>query len=441
MSGLFQIKDSLANKISHYHLMLLMASLPFDRFYSHLILISYGIHTLIHLKRGAVKPLFKWRTVVLQSVFFITVLSTFYSINRNEGFDDWGKQITIFLFPIFFCLNPLDIKKYRPQLLLSFALICTVTVIYLYTDALITIRHYQLPLSAILSGAFINHNFAEPIDMHATFFSMQLVISLVYLFSVLIKEKNQYTRLLHLFCIIILTAGLIQLSSKSVLIVLFIVINIAVPYFIFQGAKQWKYILLSASLSIVLISGILYSGTFRERFLNEFKIDLSKAKTNETTDGRLIRWQVVTGLISKKPVIGYGSGSEMGLLQDAFFTHKLYNSYLSKLNAHNEYLSLWLKSGVIGLLIYSATLAWGFSMAFKRKDLLFFTFILLIAIVSLSENLLDVDKGIFFYSFFFAFFSFSNELSVNSKTTNAKHNLTTTQHIQADFKLVPAGMK
>ena len=409
MSGLFQIKDSLANKISYYHLMLLMASLPFDRFYSHLILISYGIHTLIQLKHGAVKPLFKWRTFILQSVFFITVLSTFYGINRHEGFNDWGKQIVIFLFPIFFCLNPLNVKKYRQQLLLSFALVCTITVAYLYVDALITIRHYQLPLSSIISGAFINHNFAEPIDMHATFFSMQLVIALVCLISILIKEKNRYICMFYLVCSVILTAGLIQLSSKSVLIALLIIINIAVPYFILQGARRWKYVLFSSSLSLVLISGILYSGTFRERFLNEFKVDISKATVNETSDGRLARWQVITGLINKKPMIGYGSGSEMGLLQDAFFTHKLYNSYLSKLNAHNEYLSILLKSGIIGLLIYTATLIWGFTMSFKRKDLLFFTFILLVAIVSLSENVLDVDKGIFFYAFFYSFFSFSTE--------------------------------
>jgi O-antigen ligase len=432
MSGLFQIKDSLANKVSYYHLMLLMASLPFDRFYSHLILISYGIHTLIQLKRGAVKTLFNWRTIILQSVFFITALSTFYSINRPEGFNDWGKQIAIFLFPIFFCLNPLDLKKYRPQLLLSFALICTVTVIYLYADALITIRYYQLPISSILSGAFINHNFAEPIDMHATFLSMQLVIALVYLISILVKEANKYYRLFYLLCSVILIAGLIQLSSKSVLMVLFIIINIAVPYFIFQGSKRWRFITVSSLLSVVLIAGVLYSSAFRERIINEFKVDLSKATANETSDGRFARWQVITGLISKKPVVGYGSGSEMGLLQDAFFTHKLYNSYLSKLNAHCEYLSLCLKSGVIGFLIYATTLLWGLVRAFKHKDLLFFTFILLVSIISLSENLLDVDKGIFFYAFFYSFFSFSSKKSFYGKSNaSAQQPSVKLEHAQA----------
>ena len=395
--------------------MLLMASLPFDRFYSHLILISYGVHTLIQLKPAVVKPLFTRRTLILQSVFFITVISTFYSINRSEGFNDWGKQITILLFPIFFCLNPLDIKKYRPQLLLAFALVCTITVVYLYADAFFTIRHYQLPLSALLSGAFINHNFAEPIDMHATFLSMQLVIALIYLVTVLIKAKDKFIRLFYLICCLILSAGLIQLSSKSVLVVMFMVINIAVPYFIFKGSKRWKFVAVASTLSLILVAGILSSATFRERFLNEFKIDLSKAKNNEVSDGRLARWQVVTGLICKKPIIGYGSGSEMGLLQGAFFNYKLYNSYLNKLNSHNEYLSIWLRSGIIGLLVYLTTLMWGFTVAFKQKDLLFFTFLLLIVIVSFSENLLDVDKGIFFYAFFFSFFIFSVDKPVSSE--------------------------
>ncbi len=433
MSGLFRIKDSLANQISYYHVMLLMASLPFDRFYSHLILISYGLHTLIHLKRGAFKHLFQWRTLVLQSVFFITVFSTFYSINRQEGLNDWGKQIVIFLFPVFFCLNPLDLKKYRALLLVAFALVCTATVVYLYADAFTTIRHYQLPLSTLLTGAFINHNFAEPIDMHATFFSMQLIIALIYLVSLLIKPQYWYVRSFYILCGITLTAGLIQLSSKSALIALFIIINLAVPYLVFRGLERWKFFTLSASLSLLLITVVLYSGGFRARILNDLKTDLSKATTHEISDGRLARWHVVAGLIQKKPLIGYGSGSEKGLLQDAFYTHKLYNSYLNKLNSHSEYLSLWLKSGIIGLLAYVSALVWGFKRTFKQRDLLFFTFMLLVAIVSVAENLLDVDKGIFFYAFFFSFFVFSSEGSVFAERNIPGQQ---SQHIKTNTDLV-----
>lgn len=39
--------------------------------------------------------------------------------------------------------------------------------------------------------------------------------------------------------------------------------------------------------------------------------------------------------------------------------------------------------------------------------MLFISFMLIIAVVSVSENVLDVDKGVMFYSFFFSFFMFS----------------------------------
>jgi len=409
MRGLFVIKDSLANKISFYHLMLLMASLPFDRFYSHLILISYAIHTLIHLKKGDIKRVFNLQTLLLQSVFLITVFGTIYTHTPGEAFTEWGKQIVILIFPVSFCLNPLDLKKYKAQLLLSFALVCTATIIYLFADVFKTLHHYQLPYSAMFSGAFTNHNFSEPIDMHATFFSMQIALSLTYLLTVLIKEKSVSKRLFYFICSAVLAAGLLQLCSKSALVAFIVIINLAIPWFILKRVERRRFIAISVSLTALLFAGILQSGAFRERFINELTIDLSKPKAGEIEDGRLARWNAAAGLIKKAPVFGYGSGSEIGLLQDAFYSKKLYNSYLNRLNAHSQYLSFLIKTGILGLLVYLATLAFGFRRAFKHKDVLFFSFMLLVAIVSLSENLLDVDKGICFYAFFFSFFTFSSE--------------------------------
>jgi len=395
--------------------MLLMASLPFDMFYSHLILISYLVHTLIHISKNGIKPVFNLRTVALQSVFFVTLLSTIYTINKPVAFNEWGKQITIFLFPLLFCLNPLDIKKYRPQLLLSFALVCTATILYLYFDAFLSIRHYHLPYSIILSSHFTNHNFSQPINMHATFFSMQLGIALIYLLSVLIKQRALYNKLFYLACCGILALGLLQLSSKSVIIALFIIVNAALPYFLLQGKRRLRFMLISGSFSVLIVAAILSSGTFRDRFIRDLKNDLTKSTVDEVVDSRLARWGVSTKLIVKSPVIGYGAGSEIGLLHDRYFDSKLYNSFLNRLNTHSEYLSFLLKSGIIGLAVYIFTLAFGFNISLRQKDLLFFTFMLLVAIVSISEDFLDVDKGIMFYALFFSFFIFSYETSISNK--------------------------
>lgn len=407
MSGLFRVNDTLTNKISYYHLMLLMASLPFDKFYSHLILISYGIHTLIHLSKKNIKPVFNLRMLALQSAFIITLFATVYTTNTKGAFDEIGRRAVILVIPILFCLNPFDLKKYRDNLLLFFALVCTAAMLYLYIDALVTIRHFKLPYSMLFSGYFTNHNFSEPIGIHATFFSMQVGLALIFLLQMLLKEKAFNNRLLYLACAVVLTAGLVQLSSKSVFIALFLAINIAVPYFLLQGVKRRRYAMIATSLSVLLVAGILSSAAFRERYVTELAKDLSPAKAGESIDSRLARWNVIIKLIEKKPVAGYGTGTELALLHDNFFTNRLYNSFLHNLNAHNQYLSFLLKSGVIGLLIYLGTLAFGLNISFQQKDLLLFVFILIITFVSFSENLLDVDKGICYYAFFYSFFIFS----------------------------------
>jgi len=118
---------------------------------------------------------------------------------------------------------------------------------------------------------------------------------------------------------------------------------------------------------------------------------------------RLERWKITANLISKSPIIGYGAGSEIQLLQQQYFAKKFYSSFLHHLNSHNEYLSFLIKSGIWGLAVYLATLVYGFKKAIRKRDVVFFSFMVLIAIVSLSENILDVDKGVIFYSFFFSF--------------------------------------
>lgn len=409
MKELFLIRDNLGNKISFYHLAVFLVSLPFYRFYSHVVLISFAIHTLIHFNKLTLKPLFTKRTLILQSVFFVTVISSIYATNKTLAFNEWWLDVTILLIPVLFCINPLDLKKYYPQLLTIFSLGCAATIVYLYVNAIITIRFYDMPLSMVFSPAFTNHNFSQPIDIHATFFSLQIAVALVFTISALIKARRLTNRIFYSLIGLILLAGIVQLSSKSVFAALFLTINIALPLFLFQGVRRVRFITITAS-STIIIAGLLFSSrTFRDRYITELKEDFSSLKTNQRVEPRILRWGLAIELIEKSPVIGYGAGSEIPLLQDKYFAKKYYTSYLHHLNAHNEYISFMIKSGIWGLAVYILTLVYGFRIAIRKRDIVFFMFMMLLAVVSLSENILDVDKGVMFYSFFFPFFVFVSE--------------------------------
>lgn len=407
MKKWFLIRDNLTNKISYYHIMLLLVTLPFDKFYSQLVFASFGLHTLIHVRKSDWAEVWNIKILTLQSVFFIALISLAYTHYLSIGIADVTRLLLVLLIPFFFALSTFNFSKYRDRLLTVFAFTCVCAIVYLYGRAFYTIMHFHLPFRAIVWDAFINHKFSAPLNIHATFFSLQIAIALVYLLLQLLKDANLSNRAFYIPAIIVLSAGIIQLGSKAILLALLIAIIIGIPLLALQGRKRLRFILLSTIIAAFVISGALKARSFKERYVTELRSDLSETTPEETEDTRLDRWQAATEVIAEHPLIGHGSGSELYILSDKFFAKKLYSAYLFKLNAHNQYLSFLLTSGVIGLLIYLVTLAFGFVTAWLRTDVLFITFMLLIATVSVSESLLNAEKSIYFYALFFSFFVFS----------------------------------
>jgi O-antigen ligase len=419
MEKLLRPDDTLNNRISYYLLMMLLLSLPFNLFYSHLFLIGLALHTIIQIRKRDIKPLFSKANFALTAVFFVTLFSITYTTNKQQALTELGRQVTILLIPLIFCFNALDVKKYRHNFLLVFSLGCTITIVYLFVQALITIKYYHLPIKALASSAFTNHNFSEPLDIHATFFSMQIAIALIYLLYAFVKETLKAYKFFWLICCGILAMGVLQLSSKSIFIALLLIINIVLPWFMLKGRSRFRFVVVSAALFIVVMAGIYTRDTFKERYVTDLKKDLSQSTDAELTDPRLARWSVAIGVGVQSPVIGHGAGTEIGLLKDPFFDHQFYRSYLAGLNAHNQFISFFIKSGIIGLLIYLFVLAFGIRVAIAKRDLLLMAFMVIITTVSFSENFLDVDKGIFFYGVFFSLLTLSaSPETVNTHTKN-----------------------
>lgn len=244
--------------------------------------------------------------------------------------------------------------------------------------------------------------------MHATYLAMQIAAGLVFLLGLVIKEKKPRLRFFYLVCCVILTAGIIQLGSRAVFIALFLIINLGVPFFLLSYSRRIRFALFIIPLSLLVIGVIYGFNNFKHRYVTELEKDLSKESSTEVTDTRLARWNLALKIAANSPVIGYGSGSEITVLKEGYFRSKYFHSYMSDLNAHNQFISMFIKFGITGLLIFLATLYYGFRVSLKEKDLLLFAFLFIIATVCFSENIIDRDKGIYFYSIFFSLLIYSD---------------------------------
>ena len=404
MKNLFCIHDTMANKISYYHLMCFLIALPFDTFYGDVVLISFSIHTVLHIRKDWLLSLINKEFLLLISLYVLTAVGFLYSHYKEDALSLLTKQLAIILFPILFVLNEIDVKKYKFQLVKIFGLTCTLVIAFFYVDAIRVIHYFHLPLSSLFSREFINHNFSHVLDLHATYISMYAAFSMSAFIYFLIVEKTMIKKIAYSICIFILLAGLVQLSSRAVILATLIIIFIVFPFILLQGKKRVQFILVSLALFVVSFWIVSNLSSFRDRFTGDLKDDLTQpSATNRLTEPRLVRWQAEVELIKRSPIIGYGTGAEIEILKEKYFEKKLYLSYLSEFNAHSQYLSFLLNLGMIGCGLFIFILCYGLYRAIKEKDILLVSFLVIIAVTAISEDILNLNKGIFFYGFFISF--------------------------------------
>ncbi|HEY4874171.1 MAG TPA: O-antigen ligase family protein [Puia sp.] len=406
MKRLFTIKENLTDKITYYHLALFLISLPFDSLYTRVILLSLVIHTAVHFKKEQLKKFNHKYIFFLATLYFVTLVCTIYTIDINEALSYLTQELAILLFPVIFVLTTLNISKYKNQLLTFFSATCLITVIFLYINALQIIHFYHLPVSFLFSDSFLNHHFTEPIQLHATYFSMYVALALFCLLQKSLNQTVLLKKIVLIICVLILLAALIQLASRSVFIALILTVCIAFPLLSFNKKSRFSFVIACTLLLTGILTVAFTNDFLKRRYLDELKNDLGVTASNE---GRTVRWEAIGEVILKKPFIGYGTGSEKHVLKEEYLDKKLYTSYSLEMNTHNQYLGYLLRAGIFGLMIYLLTLGFGFYTAIKYRDILFLGFMIIIGITSVSENILEINKGIFFYSFFFSFFVLSND--------------------------------
>lgn len=405
MKEVLFIKDTTENKFAYYLLLVFLVTLPYDRLYSELALICFLLHTLIHLHKDQFRNFWVKKIWLPAAVYLLTCIGTVYTQYRDEAFGEWERQLAILLFPLLFAVTSLDIYQYRFRLLKGLGISCIVTILYLYAHAVYVIRYNHLPLTELFTTSFINHNFSEPIEMHATYFSLYIALSVSVFFYFLLQPNSKKEKTWYALGLVVLIAGLIQLSSRAVLISVLINTIFILPYYMMNGTKRILFMLGSCAVSILLVLVLIRSDVFRNRYTTELKNDLTQASINlNILEPRVVRWGCAWDLIRESPVIGHGTGSEIPLLKEKYFERKYYNSYVNELNAHNQFLSCWIKTGIIGLLIFLWVLIAGFVRAFRQKDMVYASFMVLITIVCFSENILDGNKGIFFFAFWYGLF-------------------------------------
>lgn len=394
-------------------------SLPFEIQYSYLVLAFTSVFIIINFfvnRRGRIPAQF-W---IFQGVYILALSGYFYSSDIFRANYMLERQLTIFLFPLLvpFGLNLL--KNNADKILAGLTAGCAVAIIYLLYEALTQIYSNRQPFNTLFSETYLNQNFALPLKIHAGYLSMYISFSI---FFILFYIKNKRNVLLVVFAVLLLAllgTGLLLLASRNTILSSCFIIMFIFPLYLKRGRVIYLslVILLSACAVFTLSRYDYFKTRFSTEFLQEIKINKTKLKDMYVVEPRMQRWLCAINLIEQKPWFGYGTGDEVGLLKQEYYDHKLMVSYTLEFNAHNQYLSTLIKHGAIGLLFFLAAFGYYLYLAISGKNFYYTSFLLLLLIGFFTENILDMNKGIFFFAFFNTLFGY--QILAQRKLNRAK---------------------
>lgn len=364
------------------------------------------------------KNLRSYRTPILifTGIFAVSVAALCYSANVTEGKLVLERQLSLLLIPLIgFAGFRMDSVKFHIVIKTFFISIVIVS-IYLLKISTEEFWESQLAIKDWFVRDHLYHAFAKPIRMHATFLSLYVGLGIFVGFYWFLLKNTWWMKALVFLLTLVLVTTLTLLASRIVISFVLAILFFVYPFF--MGQVRYKFIAVLAGAAIGLISFFLVqeSSFIKSRFIENIRDEIrlkpflkADSTYNPEYGGetRADRWFCAVELVKEKPLFGYGTGSEKDVLMQKYEKYNLRNAIVNNYDAHNQYLAYTIKSGFLGLLVFLISIGYALFISVKKGSFIYLSFVLLFAVTCVTENVLESNKGIFFFAFFnFLFCSF-----------------------------------
>ncbi|MFP4844592.1 O-antigen ligase family protein [Winogradskyella sp. PE311] len=342
------------------------------------------------------------KTLVINSlVFFIMLVSLTYSSDIDFGLKKIVVLIPILVMPFCFFLikKSFNIRQYQ---LLFYKSFFYSTVIFLV---------------GVFIHNYINGYFNETIfvhypqrmnigygkySIHPIYISIYISIAIIFSIPILKQTKHKLKQILIILCVLFMSIILLMLARKGPIIITFIII---LGYFLFNNNKKRIKLLLPLLLLLMIFIG--YSiPPLRIRFIDLINVIFDKNYSLlGSTTMRLYIFECSTEIISNNFMIGVGIGDVKQALNDCYLSNE--EVFKGKyFNSHNQFLSVSLASGFVGLLAFLTMFYHNIKIAIKNKSFVHTSITILFITIMFTENILERQDGVMLFSFFINFFAF-----------------------------------
>ena len=351
------------------------------------------------------KSTFKKTFFVVSSIYFILFLSVWFSDDMSRGLKKMETTLSLLVFPIIFYLllgkSTIDLIKIKSFFLRAYYISCLIfTTISFYLFEIYQNSKYLTKDSNFYRIAIFDN---EYIGEHPIYVSIFISIAIIFGFSFFDRIKKISSKNIILaFSQFYLLSLLLMLMSKGVILSLLMVFIIK----LFRQKKFTKvhffYLVLILTSFFVLIPS--KNNRFKEIIdINSYR----KLDENNSTSIRFVNYKCGLKSLIKSPIFGYGIGDVQEQL-DQCYQEENTNFPKKRYNTHNQYLFIWLSSGILGFIIFIGILFYYFKKSLQFKDELMFSILVLYSFTFLFENVLSRQSGVIFFCFIINYFLWNN---------------------------------
>lgn len=413
-------KTRLLEKLFFFCLLVTVVTLPFATLFNSYCIIALAVSWLLqgNFKEKLAKLLNNKLALAYIGFYLFHIIGLAYTTNLKAGSSDVETKLGLLVFPLILSTcHPLKRKEIE-AILKWFAAACTLAISVCFAHAF-----YQYIINHT-TEYFYYHQLGSAIKIHAVYLAMYLNFGIaitVYTLAARWKTSTFVSKALSFVLIAFLFTGVIFLSSKIIILSIFIISNIFLArlFYVRKGLPFTLTVILLLNITgIAFLASIPYT---RERLLNEINFNFDFIKKNEYDRAytgltlRVVMWKFSIDILNaeKQWLFGVGTGDGQDFLDRSYREHHMYmgNIYLndtghSGYNTHNQYIQFLLSLGIAGLIYFLVLLYMSVALAFRNKNYLYLYFLFLFAISATTESNLCTQKGVVFFALFNSLFLF-----------------------------------
>lgn len=359
----------------------------------------------------------KINLLVLTSYYLAFIVSFLFIEDKELATRFLEKNVAFLIFPLFIIVNKNFIYGNTLRKSINIFIISNIILASYIWIVILSNGYEKVMNSDTYYNPIIRNFFSDISEIHLPYLGILFVFSSLVLLNDILSNriKFNYVFIFRSLGIALLIFSVITYAARLAL-VLFLVLSIFLV--LKKTPKVWIKIgfMIFLASSVFLIFVIPSSKKRIDEIRNTKLILPNQDQKSEEVNFRYGIYNCVSIILKENWILGVGPGNVQKKLDNCYssYTYKNYDDY-SKIeyNSHNQYLDIWLKYGIFGLILFLVFLLWGT----KNIDLLYGIFIFIIMAAMLTENIFDRQVGVVFFTFFNSLF-FINRIDHFEKSPN-----------------------